>query len=1417
MANPSRKASRKLQSADQRSVSFNSGLIPASKKAEMKKAARRDATRWSNAIRAVLKQEEDELHQQKQPPKQKQVEEVVDPIGDHMTRLLNANPAFRFQPPPKSQDDRIEANNDNDDFHPLFSTHNLKQIRHLIALLFETSTLSAIPKLFVGMLRRAFAFTFRNACSLRESAIVLIGLFLLATGMLGVGFFISLEYSFKSTFLIASVVLPLLVDWKEVNANCPKFIRNVLIQGVKLVSWIDTWILQGRRFAGREWNKSDFVWKQGNKANSRFMSLWNLPPPSVKEGRRLCLDEEYMARDEWSAATTKHIVAINFCYVVQREDFVRQQADRKSGRGSASPSKANRKRTNVPKIVAKEDVVEAERRTPRSYKKSYSLDEFDLDDIDVAGKCYRMNRSMEEPVSPPAPDLDRVLRYMATDSIEPSSASSSVFASSSDGTASFERHLGQRGSSDHSWGTSADGASDLAWIDVGAKIGIRLLNSANVQRAMASQDTAERIKAISETVESKFRPNRRVSYVDGNVSNSNFTMEHYDNAIHIVGSEKDTDIISLPLSRPVHSMWTSASAVAATPGHFSVSSLSDVEGDESSIESLSKVPGSRNDVVGQPLLRPRWTTMGGNVSHSHPSQPGTVSLQLRALRDKVSANYDAVVESKSSKLDKSGMSYSANQTASTLNRDNDNSKNTVENPTAPSTAQHKSPGVNASHGVHRRQALEPGVKVVVPIIPLQPGLRNVSRKGTQYQMATVVSSKRLYVRRNGARPSSGGGKRYEPNCLTVTANLDKSFLRDGEFAEITIRVLDEWSPRYMPRHSKFPIGSCVATSYGVGVLVGWRVEDDCHVVRALWQRRGPGAAHAYLNRNAIHTTVSAAIGFNVQTNLGEGKVLAYVNAAKDFRSGRYFVMIQDEGRYKNQTLDFSPRHITSCPGARFLPIIEHVREAAQYQIQIDNYNAALRQSQFHDSQATHDRQIWENVSKCMEIFWSSFLKAIDEDKEFDEGMRQFMNSIIEFLERLDRTPTDADKVNEKEEQILVSASTDDSKRRATIANEVREEEKEAHGFWIMNDLFGGIFHGGKKKTKVSPTPTKQEMFDSRPIKEPTNSKSYKRAFAVIRALMKTVSIARAASVDQPNFKLALSVCYDFLLFVRTLVKVQQKNVSPHSLAVWRRALEEIISVFGPIKERVEKIGRGIAERMERQGNRAKVKVLRFVDITLADELLLLAVEQGEWDQCAARLEQALVSARIIAEENREHYRKTAKFIYDQAVNSSSLNGNAAARNSAKLANLATFIQLLASPRRSFLKLFQRNDFLELMERILVRVFQRDEQASRMLTIHAAHFQTIRHLRMLKDFTFAGKIWIPLIDAAEQEFSWAASRMPDNTKEFMLPLSSLFSLGVAQFHKIYGGDLTKDWLDFLLEDEAVRKSDTWYSFASKSYR
>lgn len=111
--------------------------------------------------------------------------------------------------------------------------------------------------------------------------------------------------------------------------------------------------------------------------------------------------------------------------------------------------------------------------------------------------------------------------------------------------------------------------------------------------------------------------------------------------------------------------------------------------------------------------------------------------------------------------------------------------------------------------------------------------------------------------------------------------------------------------------------------------------------------------------------------------------------------------------------------------------------------------------------------------------------------------------------------------------------------------------------------------------------------------------------------------------------------------------------------------------------------------------------------------------------------------------------------------------------------------------------------LNAIERILVRVFDGDTGAARMLTINAQNFHSLRQFRMLKDFTVAGnRFWIPLLDAADAEFAWIVSQMPDGTKDYMVPLSKLLSLCIVQFHKISEGDVANHFLDFLMEEEAA---------------
>lgn len=701
-----------------------------------------------------------------------------------------------------------------------------------------------------------------------------------------------------------------------------------------------------------------------------------------------------------------------------------------------------------------------------------------------------------------------------------------------------------------------------------------------------------------------------------------------------------------------------------------------------------------------------------------------------------------------------------------------------------------------------RPALEQGVKVAVPITSYQPGRPYPTRR---HQIATVASSQRIFVDCGEGTEDSDD---FNTNCLSVTVKLEKSFLRNGAFADLTFRVMDAWtSSRAMPRHSKVPIGSCVATAYGIGVLVGWRSSDECHIVRSLWR-----SSHAYLHKDAIYSTIEAATGFHVKTkDHGWGIIQACSSTEQQYTRCRFHVMITDVGEYMGKTIEIPREDIVSCPGAQFMPVIEHVRAAALYQIQVDQYNAVVRGRKSKGDQTSEEEQMLHTGSVCAEIIWNSFLKAVGEDEEFDNGVNAFFTSLREFLHRLDKKNSE-EEVEGQEEESSDAEELSCIERTKTFEsgteNEVEvqlTQEGNSHdspdGFWIMNDLFGGFFQGTPNES--SPSKVLSDSQHSSSSSQRPRVSGYDRAFAVLKTIMKTVSIARAASVEHPHFRMALAIFYDFLLFVRTIVKIQQRNDSASSLSIWKRAGLEIRSTFGPIKDRIESIGRGIALRMEHQGRIAKARALRLFDRIMTDEALISALEHGEWERGLARLEIALVETEIIDASKLSHYRKAAKFLHGQFRMLVGGDASAATRNSEKLRVLGVIVQACAAPRRSILRFFMRNDMLELFERILVRAYHKEEVATRMLTIHAANFHSLRHLRMLKDFSVAGRIWIPLLDAADEEFSWLVSKMPEKSKSILCPLSSLFSLCVAQFHRINAGDLSRDWLAFLLEEDSVK--------------
>lgn len=1351
------------------------------------------SSRFMESFRAVL-EDSDEPHEKKM----RSITNPVDALGAQITQILNASPSFQKPSPLHStctttigDDQDAEEEEDVYDFslRPLLSSRNLKWLLRKWSRLIANICSMEKPhkKIPFAVLKQCKLF-FRNnnTKSISGACLMFWGLALIGLACSAAAITLASLWSARIIWMVAIVSLSTLVDLNELNQALPKVLRNSVANLFPTVVWFDSIVLLGKRYQGREWRRKDFEWRDSKTAPSFQQSLWSLPPPSITEGKRLSVDEQHMTRDEWSHDTTKHVVAIDYCYVILREDFLRRQYSKLNK--SVSKKKAS-------DVWSSENNGETITYTRNRNRSSSDLMRSDQEDgvtegqarelgpltIDTIGSGEELERSVSLPEVKSPTDAIEVVRSQSFDDADDVLIEDDVDFSMLNEILEEDDYSDSRASQNTSQDGSesnSDATTDLNWMDVGAEIGMKLLGSAAVQKAMTSHDTAERIVTIREKFDSTLggSHSKEKSFLGG---------EEVEYSSPSIAKQKITP------TRPVHSMWTSASAGAPSP---LISPTNTADSDTSDDDILSKGVRIFNEttqsLASQSQQEPLLLTSVSKSTRSKSIDLGTIGGKRAPLYAKA-AGFEVQDHAHDSEDRKAPLEARITEEESNLPR-NDISTNPTHLESIEVVREKKKGLISPTPKNIARSRLLPGVKIAIPIFPLQPGFKPTKRSlNSHFQMATVVSSRRLSVFQKNHLPVTGKGG---TNCLSVTVNLDKSFLRNGEFAQLTFRVLDEWAPRYMPKHSRLPLGSCVATNFGLGILVGWRVEDDCHVVRSLWQRRGAGSASAYLRRDSIHCTMEAAIGFEVGTGLGRGRVLAYVDGGRDFRSGRYFVTIREEGRHEGQVLELNRSDVLSCRSAQFIPVIEHIREAAQYQLQVDNYTAALQENEGIDPLEPLEGKTWRTLSKYSDILWKSFLRAIEEDDEFDEGVNDFITSIVHFFDRLDGPGGMIDSKGNEATNIVITA-TDSTHSSKHIA------ENPESGFWFMNDVFG-IF-GGKGDTKDDANESIEvECASDKIADDGSFKKTYDRAFAVIRTLMKTVSIARAACVDEPNFKLALSICYEFLLFTKTVIKVQQKNISPHSLQVWRRAWDEIVSTFGPVKERLEKIGEGIAERMKKQGRRAKVRLLRFVDTIVQDDVLLLAMEQGDWDRCGEQVEMAMVQAKIIDDESREHYHKTAQYVYNHFAAVSSRNGNAAARNNKKLVHLAMAVQWIAAPKRFILKLFLEDWVLDTLERILVRVFHSDDVASQMLSIHSSNFHTLRQFRMLKDFTIAGKFWMPLLDAADAEFSWVVSRMPENAKDYMGPLSSLFSLCIVQFHKISEGDLTKDWLDFLLEEEAV---------------
>lgn len=123
-----------------------------------------------------------------------------------------------------------------------------------------------------------------------------------------------------------------------------------------------------------------------------------------------------------------------------------------------------------------------------------------------------------------------------------------------------------------------------------------------------------------------------------------------------------------------------------------------------------------------------------------------------------------------------------------------------------------------------------------------------------------------------------------------------------------------------------PIGQCVDTEFGSGVLLDFRCEDRCHVVR-LWQPRGRRAGTLYCQARALRRVLAGAVGFPATTPWGIGIVRAVDHAD----NGTLYRVELDDGQGEARLISVTAESMQS-PAAATLPVAESFGQLAEREL-----------------------------------------------------------------------------------------------------------------------------------------------------------------------------------------------------------------------------------------------------------------------------------------------------------------------------------------------------------------------------------------------------------------------------------------------------------------------------------------------------
>lgn len=147
--------------------------------------------------------------------------------------------------------------------------------------------------------------------------------------------------------------------------------------------------------------------------------------------------------------------------------------------------------------------------------------------------------------------------------------------------------------------------------------------------------------------------------------------------------------------------------------------------------------------------------------------------------------------------------------------------------------------------------------------------------------------------------------------LEVLLDSDSSTASDAQCATSTVAL----RPEEVRRSSWCALGTCVLSSFGPGVVLRYRVEDDMHEVQ-LWGPLSQGQNRAFLRREALQEVLPALPGLAVETSSGSG-------ICQTVEPERISVKLTEAG----EVVWMSAKDV-QCPVAKTLPLVNRFLDVA---------------------------------------------------------------------------------------------------------------------------------------------------------------------------------------------------------------------------------------------------------------------------------------------------------------------------------------------------------------------------------------------------------------------------------------------------------------------------------------------------------